>query len=157
MPISVTIPDGLELQISIPKLVRRVGHKAAGLVRQRLRAGMGAAGPLPTGDGTPLRDTGKLINSIKFPPRGKTGGVIFATGTRENGQSNAKILGINLAKGKSPHAKKNVGRTQANRRADPMGVNAALQEAVLIEAKAEVRKQVTTKETKLVAKRKKKK
>lgn len=148
MPISITYPSGTELLISTSRLVRRVGHKAAGLVRKRLRAGMGSAHALPVGDGTPLRDTGRLINSIKFMPRGKTSGIIFATGTRDNGKSNAKILGIQLARG--------TPRGIAMRAADPLGVDAAMRAAVLAEANAEIRKQIAAKETRIKAKRRKK-
>ena len=145
MAIKVDVPTGLELQISVPKLVRRCGHKAAGLVRKRLQAGLGARGQLPLGDGTPLRDTGALIRSIKFMPRGKLQGVIFATGTREDGKRNGMILAVQMA------------RMLGLRSADPLGINAALQDAVAVEAQAEIRKQITAKDTKLVAKKRKKK
>lgn len=145
MPIRVEIPAGLELQISVPKLVRRIGYKSAATVRRRLLAGRGADGQLPLGDGTPLRDTGELIRSIKYQPRGKFGGVIYATGTRGDGKRNGMILAVLMH------------RSAALRSSNPLGVNAELQSIALTEAQAEVRKQITTKETKLTSKGRKRK
>lgn len=144
MPIQITIPTGLELVVNVPKIVSRVGYRVAGNVRKRLTAGMGADGALPVGDGTPLRDTGQLIRSIKFQKRGKFGGLIGPTGTRTDGKRNAMIFWVHMH------------RMLGLKAADPMGVDKALSDVASVEANAEVRRQTTTKEARLKARGSKK-
>lgn len=143
MPITVTIPTIIEPHINTGSVVSKAGHTIAGLVRKRLRAGLGKSGQIPSKDGSPLRETGALIKSIKFMKRGKVSGIVGASGTRPDGKSNAKIFWIHWH------------RMKGLRNADPMGVSQEFANAAQAAAQKEIHRQIRKKEAKLVAKGKK--
>lgn len=71
MTVTLTYPMAIRLQFDGQRVQRAVGNRLARVIRKRLRGGMdgdGSALPMPR-DGTPAKDSGRLIRDIRYDAR----------------------------------------------------------------------------------------
>lgn len=101
LDVRLNFPVALRLRLEGDKIEKRAGQGVARVARKELRKGNQADGkPMPKGKdgGEPLKDSGKLIGSVKYRP--KLGWVSPSTNRREDASrrawGNFGLMGIYL-------------------------------------------------------------
>lgn len=138
---TINLPINLRLKIDAEKVKSAAGNKLAKNVRERLQVGQGAEGKLPesksrNGAGEPLKDTGQLLESVKYVKRLSR---VLPTGKRSDGKRNMAIMAMQNAERPELAA------------TDPMGVTDEESEKFGEDAQKEINRQLAKGEAGLSA------
>jgi hypothetical protein len=69
LKVSTNFPTQIRLQINGDKVKKKAGQKLATFIRARIRRGIDGDGtklPIPEDGGSPLRDSRKMVNTIRY-------------------------------------------------------------------------------------------